>query len=84
MVSDGCLLEQTGRTETDRERHQHQLAHRYTFVKPSQAEVKFVLTGVTGTRLLVQRGGGKVQSRLCSLGSRLEHRALLQPLLWME
>ena len=81
MVSDGCLLEQTGRTETDRERHQHQLAHRYTFVKPSQ--VKFVLTGVTGTRLLVQRGGGKVQSRLCSLGSRLEHRALLQPLLWM-
>ena len=29
MVSDGCLLEQTGRTETEQERHQQQLAHRW-------------------------------------------------------
>ena len=43
MVSDGCLLEQTGRTETEREKLQHQLAHRYT---STQAKVMFVLTGL--------------------------------------
>ena len=43
MVSDGCLLEQTGRTETEREKLQHQLAHRFT---STQAKVMFVLTGL--------------------------------------
>ena len=73
MVSDGCLLEQTGRTETERERHQQQLAHRWM----SSSSMR-LLHCVTGTQQLAQRDGGKVQSRRCSLGWRLELRWLLK------
>jgi len=49
MVSDGCLLEQTGRTETEREKLQHQLAHRNPTAGAKrrwQGPAKTMLTGV--------------------------------------
>lgn len=49
MVSDGCLLEQTGRTETDQEKLQLQLAHRNPSAGSKrrwQGPMKTMLTGV--------------------------------------